>query len=145
MAAHTFDPAAFRSQFPQFASAAQYPDGMLSGYFTMATCYIEPFDSPRLQGDCLQLALNLMTAHLAVEFSIANTGENSVGIITSSTIDKVSVTQQVPQTRNAWQFFLSKSGYGQQLWALLSGHAIGGFMVGGSMERGAVRKAGGVF
>lgn len=146
MATHTFDVAAFRLQFPQFADATKYPDALLSGYFQMATCYISPDDyACGLHGDCLQLALNLMTAHLAALGALDSTGQGTVGIITSSTIDKVSVTQQVPTTKSAWQFFLSKTPYGIQLWALLGVKSAGGWMVGGSIERRGFRKAGGVF
>jgi hypothetical protein len=146
MAAHTFDPASFRLTFPAFADDTLYPDAMLFGYFDIAGCYIEPFDNPNgLSGNCLQVVLNLMTAHLVIVFSIANSGENQTGIVTTSTIDRVSVTQQIPQTRGAWQFFLARTAYGQQVWALLSVRAVGGFLVGGSCERQAVRGAGGIF
>lgn len=146
MAVHTFDGAAFRLQFPQFADVTVYPDGMLSGYFTMATCYINPEDSScGLSGDCLQLALNLMTAHLAAIYTDNNAGSGSAGVVSSATIDRVSITQQVPTTRGGWQAFLVKSPYGLQLWALLSAKAAGGWTVGGSLERRAIRKAGGIF
>jgi hypothetical protein len=143
MAVHTFDVTAFRLQFPQFADETKYPDDLLAGYFSMATCYINANDSCWFSGDCLQLALNLMTAHLAAINAVEPDG--SVGIATSATIDRVSVTSQVPTTKSGWQFFLAKSAYGLQLWALLQAKSVGGFIVGGSLERRAIRKAGGVF
>lgn len=145
MAVHTFDPAAFRALFPVFADTTTYPDALLSGYFEMAGCYVGLSDSCSLWGNCRQTALNLMTAHLAALFGDINSGDATIGIITSSTIDRVSVTEQVPTTRPGWQSFLIKTPYGQQLWALLSVKGIGGLMVGGSREREAFRKAGGIF
>lgn len=144
MAKHTFDAAAFRAQFPQFADETKYPDALLSGYFAMAECFIFPYDTCWFRDDCLQLALNLMTAHLAMIYTPDASGNiPGVGIITSATIDKVSVTSQVPNTDSAWRAFLLRTPYGLQLVALLKSHASGGWIVGGSYERAAFRKAGG--
>lgn len=146
MAEHTFDVAAFRLQFPAFASEVKYPSELLEGYFTMATCFINPNDNCGMWGNCLQLALNLMTAHLAFIYTQDAQGQiPGVGIITSATIDKVSVTATVPTTQSAWRFFLMRSPYGLQLLAMLSAKGAGGWMVGGSIERDAFRKAGGRF
>jgi hypothetical protein len=146
MALHTFDAAAFRAQFPQFADAAKYPDDSLSGYFAMATSYVNANDGYSLNGDRLQLALYLMTAHLLVTFGLAAaTGGTNVGVITASTIDGVSITRQVPQTQSAWAAFLSPTTYGAQLLALLRIAGVGGLLVGGSCERSAFRGAGGRF
>lgn len=146
MAKHEFDVAAFRAQFPAFADPIKYPDAMLQGYFTMAECFISPYDNCWFKGDCLQLALNLMTAHLATIYTPDESGNiPGVGIITSATIDKVSVTQMVPTTTSMWRLFLLRSPYGLQLMALLSSQASGGWSVGGWNERTAFRKAGGRF
>lgn len=146
MSTHVFDIAAFRAQFPAFADTVKYPDALLSGYFQMATCFVSPDDNCMFNGDCLQLALNLMVAHLATIYTADASGAiPGVGILTSATIDKVSVTAQVPKTDDAWRAFLYRSPYGLQLVALLRGHAAGGWYVGGSLERQAFRKAGGYF
>jgi len=146
MAVHTFDVAAFRSQFPQFADDTKYPDATLSGYFAMATAYVNANDGCSLNGDRLQLALNLMTAHLVVTFGLAaQTGGTNVGVITASTIDGVSITRQVPQSQTAWASFLAPTTYGAQLSALLRIAGAGGLLVGGSCERSAFRGAGGRF
>jgi hypothetical protein len=149
MAEHTFDVAAFRLAFPQFADATKYPDEMLSGYFVIATCYVNPNDGCTLNGTALQTVLQLVTAHVAA-INTTTTGEvvangGNVGVITSSTIDRVSVTRQVPKTEGAWQTFLASTPYGMQAWALLRAKGAGGWMVGGSRERQAFRGAGGRF
>lgn len=146
MATHTFDVAAFRTQFPAFADEEKYPDEVLSGYFQMAGCFVSPNDNCMFNGDCLQGALNLMVAHLASVYTVDATGAlPGIGIITSATIDKVSVTSQVPTTQSAYSAFLLRSPYGLQLVAMLKAHSAGGWMVGGSYERQGFRKAGGIF
>lgn len=145
MATHTFDTANFRARFPAFADETRYPDLMLEMYFEMATCYINPNDSCYHNGASLQLALELMTAHLLAIAGLIAGGDTSVGIVTSATIDKISVTQQVPQTPSDWAAFLLRSPYGQQLDALLLARGAGGFSYGGSRERAAIRKVGGFF
>jgi len=145
MATHTFDVASFRLLFPAYANATKYPDDLLSGYFDMGTCYISPEDWPGLSGGCLQTALNLMTAHLLYLSDKAQKGSTQSGPTTSATVDRVSVTIAPPPIKNEWQNWLSLSPYGQQLWALLTVKAAGGFLVGGSDERSGFRVAGGFF
>ena len=84
-----FDPELFRTQFPAFADETRYPDATLQAYFNTATCYINPTDSRCLNGDCLVLALNSMTAHLCRLNELATSGKIS-GIVTSASIDGVS-------------------------------------------------------
>lgn len=143
MATHTYDDALFRAQFPAFASTTTYPEALLSGYFDMAVCYVDANDHCRLNGDCLQLALNLLTAHLAALFTANPSGGGGTGIEQSASIDKVSVSYQIPPAAGPFRDWLNKSGFGQQLSALLSVKSVGGWYVGGSMERAAFRKAGG--
>lgn len=145
MTAHTFDAVAFRSMFPAFASDTKYPDGALSGYFTLATNNISAYDNTALAGDTLQLALNLMTAHIGALFSGIADGTGSLGVQTSASIDKVSVSYQPPPYTSSWQFWLGKTPYGQQLLFLLQSMAAGGFYIGGLPEDEAFRKVGGVF
>lgn len=142
---HTFDAVAFREQFPAFSSATKYPDALLSRYFTSATCFIWPIDWKYLHGNCLQLALNLMTAHLAQIGANINQGNTSTGILTSASIDKVSVGLQAPATKNGWQAWLATTPWGMELWALISAKRPRVLVAGGSPERAAFRGVGGVF
>ncbi len=142
---HVFDVASFRLQFPAFADETKYPEPTLSGYFTMATLYIYPLDWCLLKGDALQLALNLMTAHLTYLNTLLMAGNTTVGIVTGATISKVTVSLQAPPIKSGWQQWLALSPYGMQLWALLSVKSAGGFYVGGSCERAGFRGAGGRF
>jgi hypothetical protein len=145
MALHVYDDALFRAQFPAFADGLIYPEVLIAMYFDVATCYINAYDHCRLHDDCLQYALNLMTAHLLALNALDPSGGGGVGAVSSATIDKVSVTTQIPTAAGPFRQFLIRTGFGQQLSALLSIKAVGGFMVGGSPERASIRQAGGRF
>lgn len=140
MAEHTFDSVAFREQFPAFTSITKYPDGQLSGYFTMATAYIYPRDWAGIHGAQLQLALNLMTAHLTFMNQLVVAGNTSAGPLAGATIDKVAVTLVAPPVgTSAWKYWLNISSYGKELLALLRILSRGGGIVGGAPERAAFR------
>lgn len=143
---HTFNVTSFRAQFPEFGNSTTYPDGTLSTYFTMASQYVTPVDSifGLLSGDVLQLALDLMTAHLSKSFSLLNAGQTTV-LVQGSTEGSVSVSLTPPPNKNAWQWWLGTTGYGMQLRALLEVQSSGGFYVGGLPERSAFRKVFGVW
>lgn len=141
---HTLNIADFRAAFPQFASDVIYPDAMLNQWWSMATCAMSPDDNCIISGDCLQSALYLMMAHMGVIFTRIAAGQMRVGNPTSSAIDKVSVSYSVPPFKDGWEFWLSQTPYGLQLWALLQLRAVGGFYFGGAPERAAIRRVGGV-
>ena len=134
MAEHTFNSVAFREQFPAFTSITKYPDGQLSGYFTMATAYIFPSDWGGMSGAQLQLALDLMTAHLTWLNQLIVAGNTSAAPVAGATIDKVSVSLVAPESKSAWAYWLNTTPYGKQLLALLRILSRGGGIVGGAPE-----------
>ena len=144
MSTHAFVSGDFRTQFPEFANTTTYPDSMLNGYWLMACAYLSPNDGIILNGDQLQIALYMMTAHLAKSFSMLNAGQNSV-VVSGSSEGSVSVSLTPPPAKTAYQWWLSTTGYGAQLRALMLVIGAGGAMAGGSLERSAFRKAGGLF
>lgn len=144
MAEHTFNSVAFRAQFPAFTSTTKYPDGQLSGYFTMATAYIFPSDWGGMSGAQLQLALDLMTAHLAWTNQLILAGNTSAAPVSGASIDKVSVSLVAPESKSAWAFWLNSTPYGKQLLALLRILSRGGGIVGGAPEGAAFRGVFGV-
>lgn len=141
---HTFDVEEFRTQFPAFSNETTFPDSTLQGYWDAATCYINPNDFCWLQGDCLQLALNLMTAHLTALSVLIGQGQNP-GFVEEAMIDKISVTLHPPPVKNQWGWWLSGTPYGAQLWALLQVKSAGGFYIGGLPETAAFRKVAGIY
>lgn len=146
MTTPALDPTAFADMFPALASVST---PALQGYWTMANGYIS--ESSMLTGSNLQLALNLMTAHLARSFQIINgpggtgAGGSTPGVVTSGAEGSVSVSMAPPPARTGWQHWLSTTPYGLQLWAFLQTRSAGGLYVGGSLERASFRKAGGVW
>lgn len=143
---HVIDIPSFRILFPQFASETAYPDATLTAFFGAATVYLGDYDNYALCGQGRQYALNLLTAHLlAVGTGAAAATGSGGGVVTGSTIDKVSVTLMAPPAKSAWAFWLSGSPYGLQLWALLKVRSAGGYYIGGLPERDAFRRVGGGF
>lgn len=150
MATIDFDADQFRQALPAFADETQYPDAILQVYWDTATCYISDQDYGCLTGACRRQALNLMTAHLCVISENAQKGSDVssgqvTNFITSSTVDKVSVSVAQPPAKDQWSWWLSTTPYGQQLQALLSANIAGGLYIGGLPEKSAFRKVGGVF
>lgn len=144
MAQHTFDVTAFRAMFAEFANATTYPDSVLQIYWDNGTNYIYDYDNQLIDGPNLQLALNLMTAHLAKSFTMINSG-TVPGVINSATEGSVSVSMTPPPAKNMWQWWLATTPYGIQLMALLQSLTVGGFTIGGAPELAAFRRVGGVF
>jgi hypothetical protein len=145
MAQHTFDYALFQQQCPEFATSP--PEATLQAYFDMATSYASAFDNycGGFNGAALDLALNLLTAHIAkIQETIA--GGTDTVVVTSSTIDKVSVSLLAPPVKDSFQYWLMTTPYGKQLAALARAQFAGGFYVSkGLPERQAFRKVGGTF
>lgn len=146
MADHsTLDIAAFRLAYPAFASDTKYSDALLNTYYATAGSFIPMNDVwCGLNGATLDLALQLITAHLLQLYTLAMRGQQGK-IMTASSIDKISISVQAPPIRGAWDYWLNLSPYGMQLLALLSGLSVGGWSVGGAPERAAFRRVGGRF
>ncbi|QQO38565.1 hypothetical protein [Pseudomonas phage TH15] len=151
-----FDEHKFRTLFPEFADQAAYPDVRLQMYFDIACEFISDRDSPYriLNGKALEACLYLLTAHLLSLSTMqvqgaagggVTAGGTQGGFITSATVGEVSVAKLAPPAKNGWQWWLSGTPYGQELWALLSVKAVGGFYIGGLPERQGFRKVGGTF
>lgn len=140
MAAHVIDLAAFRVSFPAFSDAGKFSDALLTLRFDEGTGFLGAYDGPLLAGTQMQQALNYMAAHLLASGVLLAAGQTAV-IVTGSTVDKVQVQMAPPPTKDLWQWWLATTPYGAQLWALLSLRAAGGFYVGGSLDRYALRGA----
>lgn len=152
MAIIALDIAKFRALFPAFCDASITPDVMIETYWEAASNYIN-----NEVGGCYcggmntsqqTLALNYMTAHLLhlmkMISSGGGSGGGSGGIVTSATIDKVSVSLEPPPVADQWSWWLNTSPYGSQLLALLSVLSVGGFYAGGRPEIAGFRKVGGM-
>jgi len=139
-----FDVTLFRQQFPAFADVLVFPTARLQMYWDMAICYISDINCGWLRNSCRQLAINMMVAHLAALSVLIATGLTPQ-LIKSSTIDKITVTLQMPAVPNQWRWWLNTTPYGMELLALLAINSVGGFYVGGSPELSGFRTVGGGF
>lgn len=144
MAVIILDISTFRTLFPEFANVTAYPDILISMNWETATAYVDDEDYGWMQGLERERALYFMAAHLTKLGAMISAGQNP-SLVDSTSIDNVSVSLTPPPTFSQFQWWLSTTPYGSQLLALLQMHAVGGFSVGGSAERSAFRKAGGVF
>lgn len=149
-----FDPAKFRAMFPAFSDDTVWTDELLTTYYEMASEFISKDECPCriLRGKSLELALYLMTAHIAMLLNPepdaaggGGGGATAGGIVTSASIGAVSVSIAAPNSKNSWDYWLNQSPYGQQLLALLSMKGVGGIYVPGLPERLGFRKVGGTF
>lgn len=131
----------FRGLFPALVASN---DSVVTLQWDSATLYISAEDYGYLAGVRRNRALHLMTAHLIALSNQINAG-NSTGLVSASTIDKVSVTVEPPPVLSQFNWWLSLTPYGQQLIALLSASKFGGITIGGRPERSAFRKVGGTF
>lgn len=117
-------PELFRAAFPEFSSATDYTDALLSRFITMAEAYCSTTNF-RIKPATRILLIELMTAHLITLNNIdptthQSTGAASVtGFETSATVGGVSVSLQAPISKDAYEQWIQSTGYGQQYWALL--------------------------
>lgn len=136
--------AAFRLQFPAFSNVTTFPDATIQMYFDMATNYASTNDYGFLRGTSRTLTLYLLTAHLlAISGAIA--AGQPLQVMAGATEGSVSISFVPPPAKNGWQWWLSATPYGQQLWALLCAVSVGGFYVGGAYNRLAFRRPDGSF
>ena len=125
-----YDDVNFRNQFPAFENTTLFPPTQLEAWWTMGTAYINidsnyPWNFKTKQ---LQLAIDLMCAHLAASFTLINNGIPSV-IVTGTTEGSVTVSMQPPPNKTAFGWWLATTPYGSQLRALLRVVANVGFYV----------------
>ena len=125
-----YDDVNFRNQFPAFENTTLFPPAQLEAWWTMGTAYINidnqyPWNFKTKQ---LQLAIDLMCAHLAASFTLINNGVPSV-IVTGTTEGTVQVSMEPPPTTTAFGWWLATTPYGSQLRALLRVVSNVGFYV----------------
>lgn len=146
MTTPAYNDTSFRLQFPAFADLTEFTTAQLNAWWTMGTAYINaqngyPWSCNPAQ---LQLALDLMGAHLAQSYTLISKGIPTV-IVQGTTEGSITVSMTPPPVASAFGWWLATTSYGQQLRALIKAVSNVGLFIGGSFERSAFRKAGGVF
>lgn len=151
-----YDDTLFRAQIPAYSNVDDYPETTLQVWWNTAINYVSNSASfawwesnavPGSDNTPQQASINLMMAHLIFLSNLIAAGKIRPGgdIVTSATIDKITVSLQPPPVKTQWQWWLSQSPYGAKLLALLTLKSAGGFYIGGSPELLAFRKFGGRF
>lgn len=135
--------AAFRINFPAYASESDYPDSRLNAQYAIGKCYIADNDCT-LPAECREYALQLMLAHL-LNIQDKITSGVPTNIVVSGSEGSVSVSLAEPPNSDTWTYWFSTTPYGLQLIAMLDAQSAGGFFVGGSEERRGFRKINGGF
>lgn len=123
----------FRQSMPQFSDETIYPDDMVDLSIDRARHYI---NGGKFPCNWRGYAYKLMTAHLLTISTKVMSGDSSAnGRITSTSIDKISVSLDVPQTKDELDYWLSLTPYGLELLALLNAKAPAGIYSGGKCYR----------
>lgn len=140
----------FLSIFPEFAGNETFSRALIEGCAKRAWFYCCRFSQcDQLDGDDRLYAQCLMTAHLIllvtrqravskvqdtnvpglpsgvkmVGGKVAATGQmGTTGIVTSASIGGESVSLTLPQSQNAWEFWLNQTMYGIEYQAFMSSH-----------------------
>ena len=115
----------FRQNYPEFSSESEYPDSMLESKYLISSCYISNSSNFFIADDCLEVALQLMLAHV-VSLSVRVTQGAATGQVISASEDGVSVSFTAPSNSSQFSWWLNTTPYGQQLLALLEASFIGG-------------------
>lgn len=145
MADPVLDYAKFRALFPQFANETLYPDTTLDAWWAIALCSLQEPPCVCLTDACGSTLMYLMAAHIGALLTRAATASGAGGVLTSATIDKVTVSFAAPPFKTGWQAWMASTPYGMQLWGMLSALGAGGFSVNGRPEGRAFRKVYGSF
>ncbi len=115
----TFDPAAWRAQFPEFSYLS---DSQADAYFAMATGVQRNDGGGPISVASVQLSmLNVLTAHVAALFAPTKTGaaaSSLVGRISDATEGSVSVSVQNDYAPGTAQWF-QQTKYGS-MWYVMS-------------------------
>lgn len=137
---------AFRAMFPLFANETTYPDMLITMYWAQAKCMMddECYNGCLPTGDCAEIHMYLLLAHFLWLHKNIMRGKQG-GFISSSSVDKVSVTKVAPPVVDMFDWWMGQSQFGQQLLTMLLIDSVGGFSVGGLPERQGFRKVYGTF
>ena len=151
-----FDRDIFFSQFPEFKDTNLYPSELVEAAGKRSRFYVTYCQSAHLDGEDRKYVRALMTAHLIVLIcrNRQNGGNGGTqggtdgggvggtvgalggsGIISNASVGGVSVSMSVPDSQNAWAFWLNQTPYGQEIQAFLENSCPAGIMGMGDFHR----------
>ena len=132
-----------RNAFPEFGDVSKYPNEYIQRFITMATMYISTV-SGRIRDDVRVLAIEYMTCHLITLSAIDGQGHsqgdgNGGGVLTSASIESVSVAFQGVIADNSFEQWIQSTPYGKMYWALLQANNPAGIYWVGNLRPWGVR------
>lgn len=148
-----FDREVFLSFWPEFNDTTVYPSELVENIGKRARFYVTGDNSMHLDGEDRNYARSLMTAHMIVLAVRARTlatnqsttgsggaagsvgGVGGSGILQSASVGGVSVSMAVPQSNDAWSYWLNQTPYGQEYLAFMSLHCPMGIYGMGECHR----------
>lgn len=133
-----FDPTAFKTQYPEFSTIS---NGVLNGYFGLATIYLDNSDnSPVCDCTTRAVLLNLLVAHITALYAGVNGQAPSglVGRVSQATEGSVSVTADMGATTNSQAWYM-QTQYGASYWAATAQFRTARYLPGRSFPNVARR------
>ncbi len=124
------DAATFRTNFPEFASTALYPDTQVTLWLGFAAQRVDQ----NAWGALSDLGLQLFTAHNLVLFarrqkaaSVGGQPGATAGVITAKSVDKVSTSYDAASTTMEGAGNWNATDYGVQFWQMAEMMGAGGY------------------
>jgi ligand-binding sensor domain-containing protein len=135
-----FSDADMRAVLPAYNNPVAYPTTTLNMWFNNALGFMTDEESGLVDASDQGMMIYLMAGHLmSLSAMICDNDGAPVGLVSAATVDKVSVTMQLPPNPSQFQWWLSTTPYGAQLYAMLGVATVGGYWIGGSPQRWAYR------
>lgn len=134
MAIVTFDLAAFRARYPEFATVV---DATIQAYFAEATLYLDNTDCSRVSNVTVRaVLLNMLTAHIAALNSGVNGEAPSglVGRVAQASEGSVSVSADMGPTTGTSAWFL-QTKYGAAYWQATAPYRTFQYVPGSSVPQ----------
>lgn len=150
----------FLGYFYEFNDEEAWPRKLIEICYKRARMYVTAVaQCDQLDGEDREFARALFTAHLCVltkkaqmqtNQAMANKGAGGggvsgigqlggSGILTSASVGGVNVSMTIPQSANAWEFFLNQTPYGIEYQAFISSHVPVGIYSNGDDLRLCLR------
>lgn len=150
----------FKAWFPEFADDAKWSRAMVEASAKRARFYIPIWTQcDYLDGEDREYARGLLTAHIMItskqlmaELNKPGLVDGSggfaggsmttianPGIVTSAGIGSVNYSKTLPQSKDAYEFWLNQTSYGVELQAFLANHIAVGVMAQGDDIRECFR------
>jgi hypothetical protein len=150
----------FKAWFSEFADDKKWPRALVEGSAKRARFYIPIWTQcDYLDGEDREYARGLLTAHIMITAKQNQASMNQpgliageggmiggslsalpgTGIVTSATIGGVSYSKTLPNSKDAYEFWLNQTPYGIELQAFLANHIAVGVMAQGDDIRECFR------